>query len=173
MTDPTRIEHIEMFKADEKTTTPIDDGTGQSAGFDIASPDDLQAALEARSQSWARGEAALDRKPSDPAPSTQEPGMSERLEAAIGKSIKLDIEMMSPEMRDRYRVALGQSPSPETNTVGPITYDEVEEIILSTEPPGLSDRDDQIWTRRMAVALADLFNSRLNPSPETREVGSE
>lgn len=55
---------------DEKTTTPIDDGTGQSAGFEIVSPDDLQAALETSSQSWARGEMALARKPVGPAPST-------------------------------------------------------------------------------------------------------
>lgn len=53
------------------------------------------------------------------------------------------------------------NPAPQTHSVGPLTYDEVEEIILRTEPPGMSDRDDQIWTRRMAVALADLFNKRL------------
>lgn len=61
---------VSPVPTDEKMTTPIDDGTGQSAGFDVVTPDDLQAALEARSQSWARGETALDRKPVDPAPST-------------------------------------------------------------------------------------------------------
>jgi hypothetical protein len=50
-----------------------------------------------------------------PSPESNEQGLSERLEAAIGKSIKLDIEMMSPEMQDRYRAALGQSPSPEVH----------------------------------------------------------
>jgi hypothetical protein len=42
-----------------------------------------------------------------------------------------------------------------------LIVDEVEKIIQDTEPPQLSDRGDKIWTRRMAVALADLFNARL------------
>ena len=43
----------------------------------------------------------------------------------------------------------------------PLTVDEVETIILSTEPPVLSDRGDKIWTRRMATGLSILFNHRL------------
>ena len=42
-----------------------------------------------------------------------------------------------------------------------ISTDEVEKIILETEPPMLSDRGDKIWTRRMATGLSDLFNRRL------------
>lgn len=46
--------------------------------------------------------------------------------------------------------------------VDTITYDEAEQIILATEPAAMSDKGDKIWTRRMAVALADVFNARLS-----------
>lgn len=52
------------------------------------------------------------------------------------------------------------TPTPK-GAVEALTYDEVEAIILKTETPDLSDRGDKIWTRRMAVALANLFNARL------------
>jgi hypothetical protein len=42
-----------------------------------------------------------------------------------------------------------------------LTVDEIERIILQTEPPALSDRSDKIWTRRMATKLAEVVNSRL------------
>jgi hypothetical protein len=42
-----------------------------------------------------------------------------------------------------------------------LTVDEVEEIVLKTEPTTLSDRGDKIWTRRMAVALFEALNDRL------------
>lgn len=41
---------------------------------------------------------------------------------------------------------------------GELTVDEVEKIILETEPPQLSDRSDKIWTRRMATALASRLS---------------
>lgn len=51
-----------------------------------------------------------------------------------------------------------------------MTVDDVERIILDTEPRQLSDRGDKIWTRRMAVALAERFNSMLSathqPAPQ-------
>jgi hypothetical protein len=50
--------------------------------------------------------------------------------------------------------------------VKPLTYDEVEKVIKATECAELSDRGDQIWTRRQAVALADLFNARLSALQE-------
>ena len=43
-----------------------------------------------------------------------------------------------------------------------ITVDELEQIILQTEVPELSDTGDRIWTRRMAVAMAQLFEERLS-----------
>lgn len=46
--------------------------------------------------------------------------------------------------------------------VKPLTYNEVEQIIVQTECLELSDRGDAIWTRRMACALADTFNARLS-----------
>jgi hypothetical protein len=54
-----------------------------------------------------------------------------------------------------------------------LTVDEVEQIILSTEPAELSDRGDRIWTRRMAVALqARLFAAPITtpPSPDVAGV---
>ena len=42
-----------------------------------------------------------------------------------------------------------------------ITTDELEKIILETEPPTLSDKGDEIWTRRMAFGMANLFNTRI------------
>jgi hypothetical protein len=55
-----------------------------------------------------------------------------------------------------------------------LTYDEVEQIIKATEPASMSDRGDRIWTRRMAVSLADKFNARLtalSALPEAPAVG--
>lgn len=52
-------------------------------------------------------------------------------------------------------------PQAPEGAVKALTYDDVEEIIEKTEPPYLSDKGDRIWTRRMAVALADIFNSRI------------
>jgi hypothetical protein len=43
-------------------------------------------------------------------------------------------------------------PAPTRDDV--LSVDEIEAIIIATEPAGLSDNDDKIWTRRMAVALA-------------------
>lgn len=36
----------------------------------------------------------------------------------------------------------------------PLTADQIEAIILATEPAELSDRGDKIWTRRIAAALS-------------------
>lgn len=51
-----------------------------------------------------------------------------------------------------------------------VTIDEIEKIILDTEPRQISDRGDQIWTRRMAVALHERFASL--PSIDSKEVGT-
>lgn len=51
------------------------------------------------------------------------------------------------------------SPAIEGGVKG-LTVDDVEEIILKTEPPAYSDAGDKVWTRRMAVALATLVTAR-------------
>lgn len=48
-----------------------------------------------------------------------------------------------------------------------LTVDEVEEIILKTEPATMSDKGDKIWTRRMAVALSEVFNDRIRALSRT------
>lgn len=58
---------------------------------------------------------------------------------------------------DYGRLAEFAKPKPGTQVV---TVDEIEKIILTTEPPGISDKDDKIWTRRMATGMAKLINDR-------------
>jgi len=97
---------------------------------------------------------------------------------------KQDCNYLNPKHVDAFIAATRDGMPPEAaaawvangsttsrKAVQSLSYDEVEQVILQTEPPGMSDRDDQIWTRRMAVALADLFNERLatNPPPQPRE----
>lgn len=50
-----------------------------------------------------------------------------------------------------------------------LSVDDVERIILETEPSQLSDRSDKIWTRRMATALAARL-SALSDAPVVTEV---
>lgn len=49
--------------------------------------------------------------------------------------------------------------SPVSAEVTELTVDEVERIIIDTEPPSHSDHGDKVWTRRMAVALAARLSS--------------
>ena len=56
-----------------------------------------------------------------------------------------------------YRAAIlsAIASSPVSAEVTELTVDEVERIIIDTEPPSQSDHGDKVWTRRMAVALVD------------------
>lgn len=75
--------------------------------------------------------------------------------ASVNKALREQISELCATVE-----ALSTPATPEL-AVKALTIDEVERIILATEPAELSDRADKIWTRRMAVALAGLFNGRL------------
>ncbi|TPM37017.1 hypothetical protein [Mesorhizobium sp. B2-3-2] len=68
------------------------------------------------------------------------------------------------QAKDGWPMTPYEKPASPTQAV---TVNEVEKIILDTEPPDLSDRGDKIWTRRMACLLADLFNARLSALDRT------
>lgn len=63
-------------------------------------------------------------------------------------------------IHDAARLSLNP-PVTAPDDIGRLSVDDIERIILNTEPAGMSDRDDQIWTRRMAVALQAKLSTAL------------
>lgn len=68
---------------------------------------------------------------------------------------------LAVELLERAKAELSLRQSHSTGAVAweLLTVDDVERIILETEPSQLSDRGDQVWTRRMATALAARFSA--------------
>lgn len=92
---------------------------------------------------------------------TQEPA---EWQVEAGLNQLLNAKTLTPRERVKAILRAATPPAPERKEVGTLSVDEVERIILDTEPPQLSDKSDKIWTRRMATALAARL-SALTPSP--------
>ena len=76
-----------------------------------------------------------------------------------------DAATMKQRIVDRFSEATALSAGVR---VKGLSVDDVERIILETEPSQLSDRSDKIWTRRMATALAARL-SALSDAPVVTE----
>jgi hypothetical protein len=72
---------------------------------------------------------------------------------------------------DAFLASLPEAPA--VPVVKALSVDEIETIILATEPSEMSDRGDQIWTRRMAVGLSKALAALQSSPPVTAAVDGE